>query len=250
MVAVAPILLPASSGLDLPVDVREELSGAWASWWEPLRSELGSVPFPMDSSEERRLLARFARSLLVYNARFGEALAPALRSGISQIFEQLLEQEEAQAAGARRFGLKLLGYAVQVFGELFEAAAAAIAAAPEFAEVSSKLRLPDSDAEMAAALDPASVAVFRLELSLFVAFDLAREGKDEDFRAWAKFANVAARRASPYARASVAHVNPMTDELSADIVLDVAAHERLVTLVEKPPSPSTRLRSLMRRGTT
>jgi hypothetical protein len=245
---VAPILPPAPGELNLPEEVRDELRACWAAWWGPLREELRAAPPIHDAPEERVVLARFLRGLVTFTERYGSALRPLLRAGFWRVFEDLVAEEETQAPTIRRLGLKLLGHAVEVLGEFYEAA---IAFAPSSLLVDSvEGILPDADDTVARSLDQPSMALLRLELSAFVAFDLASEGPIEEFAAWARVAHTAARRAAPFVAMLSAYSRVQTPiDVSADIVLPPTAFDRVVQLLENPPTPSGRLRSLLHRGT-
>jgi hypothetical protein len=249
MAIAAPILPPAPDELDLPEEVREELRASWTSWWTTLRDEVRAHPPDHDTQIERLVLARFLRGLLSLTQRYGSFLRPLLRAGFSRAFENLIEQEEAQAAPIRRLGLKLLGRAVEVLGELFEATLAFAPPALVFDVVEQPL--PDTDEAIAHYLDEPGAALLRLELSVFVAFDLAQEASLEEFAVWARRANMAAQRAAPIMAMLSSYSSAWAPiDMSADVVLAPPAFDRVVELVENPPAPSTKLRELLRRGTS
>ena len=247
MAVAAPILPPAPGELDLPEELREGLRAKWAAWWEPLRAELRARPPTQDSREERLALARFARGLVALNETYGSTLRPLLREGFARVFEELVTEEEKQTPTIRRLGLRHVGRAIEVLGEFYEAA---IAFAPPGLPVEAVTQLlPDTDEAVARLLDAPSVALLRLELYAFVAFDLVREDPLEEFVAWARKAHTAARCAAPFVASLSAYSRATSAEVSAEIALPGAAFDRVVDLIENPPAPSERLRKLLHRGT-
>jgi hypothetical protein len=248
MAVAAPILPPAPAELDLPRDVQIALRAKWAGWWEPLREELRAAPPAFDSPDERMALARFARGLVSITAEFGDVLRPLLvREGFARVFEDLVRAEELQAPPIRRLALKFVERAVDVLGELFEAATAF--APPSLpVEALSQLLLATDEA-LAPLLDAPSVALLRLELYTFVAFDLVRDESVEEFATWARRARVAAQAAAPYVArfAAIARVAPSGDP-SPDVTLTDSEFTRLAAILENPPAPSERLRRLVARG--
>jgi hypothetical protein len=247
MAVAAPILPPEPGELGLPEEVRQALRAQWAAWWEPLRAELRARPPTQDSFEERMALARFARGLVPLIETYGAALRPLLREGFARAFEELVAEEEKQTPTIRRLGLKHIARAVEVLGELYEAALAF--APPRLPVEDAAQLLPDADEAVARLLDPPSVALLRLELYAFIAFDLVREDPLEEFVAWARKAHTAARCAAPFVTMLAAYSRAASGELSPDVVLPAAAFDHVVDLVENPPAPSARLRQLLRRGT-
>lgn len=178
--------------------------------------------------------------------RYGNALAPILlREGFARVFEELVREEEAQTPTLRRLGLKFVERAVDVLGELFEAAAAF--AAPSLPTGDTGGMLPTKDEVTAELLDAPSLAILRLELYTFIAFDLVREESVNEFVTWARSARAAAQAAAPYvARLAATRAPLMTSEPSADIVLTGEEYARVVDLIENPPAPSARLCRLLR----
>lgn len=246
MAVAAPILPPALSELDLPDEVRDDLLSAWTAWWVPLREQLRHAPPEFGSPEERLALAGFARGLVDIMQRFGNVLAPILlREGFARVFEALVREEEAQTPTLRRLGLKFVERAVDVLGELFEAAAAF--AAPSLPTGDIGGALPSTNEATAQLLDAPSLAILRLELYTFIAFDLVRDEPVDEFVGWARSARAAAQAAAPYVARLVA-TRPTLGTLdpSADIVLTGEQYARVVDLIENPPAPSARLRRLLR----
>jgi len=247
----APILPPEPGALDLPEEVREGLLATWAAWWEPLRADLRANPPTMDSFDERLAIARFARGLVPLLETYGVALRPLLRDGFARLFEQLEElvnNEEKQTPTIRRLALKHVARAIEVLGDLYEAANAF--APPRLPVEEAAQLLPDADATLARLLDPPSLALLRLELYAFVAFDLVREEPLEEFLAWARKAHSAARCAAPFVATLSAYARAVPGELSGDITVPTATFDHLLYLGENSPSPSDKLRQLLSRGTS
>lgn len=249
MAVAAPILPPSPGDLDLPPEVGAELRAAWSAWWEPFRERVRAVPPVLGSLEERLVIAAFARGLVGITGVFGGALGPLLlREGFSRVFEELVREEEAQAPIIRRLSLKFVERAVDVLGELFEAAAAFSPPSLPVDEISQLL--PATDEAIAPLLDASSVAILRLELCTFVAFDLVRDPSVEEFATWARLARGAAQAAAPYvARLAQVSRTGASSDLSADVVLTEQEFARVAELVENPPVPSARLRRMLGRGT-
>jgi hypothetical protein len=193
MVLASFILPPDLGGLHLPDDVRERLAAFWAGWWGPLRDELRAAPPPEEDSEnERQVLARFLSGLLEITREFGEPLRPLLRARFVEMFEDLIAQAEKEVAEDRRFGLRLFGRAVGVMSEILEIARALLPR--DWLQ-----HIPtDHDAEVSTALDDeVGRAIARLELAVFMTFDLLHEDSTERFLVWARQASRAAMRAKP-----------------------------------------------------
>lgn len=249
MTIAAPILPPAPDALDLPEEIQDDLRAFWFAWWGPLRDEVRAHPPEHDAPHERVVLARFLRGLLSLVERYGDILRPLLRTGLSRAFESLVAREEDHVTSIRRLGVKLLGRAVAVLGEVFEATV--VFASSSLPVENLNQLLPPTDEALALLLDDLSVAVLRLELSVFVAFDLVQEESVEEFAFWARSAHVAAQRMVPFvSMLSVYSRKPMSVDVSADLVLPPAAFDRMIQLVEQPLPPSATLRSLLRRGTS
>lgn len=241
----APILIPSPANLALDPAVKEQVRAYWAHWWLPFRDQVRREVPEEDSLAERATLIRFVGGLAATMSKFGPDIVPALRGGFDTLLQDLVCAEDAGAPTERRLGIRFLSRAVQVLDAFFEVFRAF---GPQIADSLSSLQ-PDDD--LAHTLDPASIAMLRLELAVFVSFDLveAESAAAGEFVEWARRAQNAANRASPYV-ALIAnqrnYVGEDPDHLSANVSLSAAAFDRVVELGETPPMPSTRLRGLLR----
>lgn len=242
---VSPIL-PLTENLDVAPEVKERMRAEWAAWWLPLREQVrGELPSE-DSLEERRALHRFVTGISNTMSEFGPLILPHLRRGFDRLLRDLVAAEDEKAKTDRRLGLRFLSRAVQVLDTFFEAFRAF---APGLL-ANGLPKVAESEEEFARTLDPASIALLRLELAVFVAFDLVNEGTPGEFVEWASRAQNASNHASPYVAVFFRAKNHVgdadADHLSADLVLSSTGFDRLVELGENPPAPSTRLRRLVR----
>lgn len=244
MVAV-PFLSPPTAALELPPAEKARLRARWAAWWEPLRDEIREAPPAEDSVEERAVLVRFVSGAGQTLGEFASIIEPVLRSAFDKLLQDLVTAEDAQAATERRLGLKFLSRAVQVLDAFFEMFRAFGRDQPALFS-----NLPTSSEQVAGVLTPALISILRLELAVFVAFDLAQEGTPTEFVAWARRSLDASNHAAPYLssffRAAAPSSDSRSDPLSADVSLPSVAFDRLLELVESPPAPSSRLRGLIR----
>lgn len=235
-----PTLIFSSSleGPELSEGARVYIEETWAPWWETFRDELRHDPPVEGSSQERFLAARFLDAV----ARIMKEAAPALdrmvRPDLQSGVESLWHRELQEATADRELGFQLLRQAVEVLdgyealGSVFErilaltraqgiehiAGAGARPASPEepFEEPAEK---PFGEIEKA--LDPESVLLIRLEMEIFVAFDLASEGSADEFYSWARRAAMTSRQAVALlpSRSSMNQINaqPIGDAMHGGI---------------------------------
>jgi uncharacterized protein (DUF1778 family) len=245
-VVAALILPPSPACLDLPAGVREGVLASWAAWWEPLRDKLRKEPPTEDSAEERAALVRFVTGTNSILRQLGPAVLPLLQSGIDQALIELLNREDASAPTERRLGLRFLERAVETLGEFLDTVRRV---APESLVVEAEEATEVSDEESQRELDPASVTLVRLELAVFMAFDLVAGSDTREFVVWARAAKTAAGRAAPYVtQLATERALAVAEDASPDLVLSTQAFNRVVELLENPPAPSARLCELVRRG--
>lgn len=242
----APILIPTDS-LVLPDAKKAEVRAHWASWWRPLRDEVRRQPPAEGSPAEIAAMRRLLDGLSSTFSEFGSVIMPLLRSSFDRLLQDLVAAEDAKAPTEKRLGLKFLSRAVQVLDTFFESFRAF---GPEL-DSNAFSYAPQTDEEFGRAFDNASLALLRLELAVFIAFDLAEEesgASTEEFVEWARRAQNASNHAQPYVAviASQRLAGSAVDPLSADLVLSNAGFEQIAKSVEQPRPPSDRLRGLLR----
>jgi hypothetical protein len=178
-------------------------------------------------------------------AEFGPDFTQALQSGVQHSIEHLLLQAEKVVETERRLGFHWLRQALEGFGKVIDRLAFLVPVSQLDAELT---KLPTDADEIEAHLDFTSVLLLRLELGVFVAWDLISEGTPTEFCAWARRAANTARQvdvwlpflflAFPSEDGDV-HLRPET-------MLDAHGVATVLRLLDDAPGPNEAMLRLFR----
>lgn len=209
------------------------------------REELRTSPPVENSAEERRAVARLALHIFGMMADFGPDITRALQSGVQQSIEHLLLQAEEGVETERRLGFHWLRHAVEALGKVVDRLAFLVPVGRLDAGLA---QLPTSADEIERHLDMTSILLLRLELGVFVAWDLIAEGTPAEFCAWARRAATTARQLDVWLPFLFWSFPP--DEGEADLrpetMLDAYGVATVLRLLDDAPGPNEAMLRLFR----
>lgn len=244
--ALPALFIPTSldaSGLS-PV-AAERLRASWEGWWAPFREELRALPPEEGSAEERQAVARLAQHIFGMMANFGPELTQALQSGVQQSIEHLLVQAEEDVETERRLGFHWLRHALEGLGKVIDRLAFLVPVGRLDAGLAD---LPTTAEEIERQLDMTSILLLRLELGVFVAWDLISEGTPTEFCAWARRAATTARHLDvwlPFLFWSFPSEDGAVD-LRPETMLDAHGVTTVLRLLDDAPGPNEAMLRLFR----
>ena len=244
--ALPALFIPTSlDASGLSPEAAERLRASWSVWWAPFREELRASPPAEGSAEERQAVARLAQHIFVMMAEFGPDFAQALQSGVQQSIEHLLLQAEGDVETERRLGLHWLRHALEGLGKVIDQLAFLVPVGRLDAELA---QLPTTAAEIERHLDMTSILLLRLELGVFVAWDLLSDGTPTEFCTWARRAATTARHLDmrlPFLFWSFPSKDGDVD-LCAETMLDAQGVATVLRLLDDAPGPNEAMVRLFR----
>jgi hypothetical protein len=245
-----PAILDAETtgATDVSPELLSRLRAAWSERWLPLRDAIREHPPLEDSPEEIEALRRFGRVMLSVVIQTGASTLSLLVAKAQGGIEAMWRREYAETSVERRLGMRLVGQALGTLADLLQELHLRRNGPPVLTDAA----LAEAEADLARidTWPPSMHALLRLELSAFVAFDLASLDDTHEFCLWARRAVGAARQAaahwhaSPFAAPSP--IRPWSEEaITSHLVLTEPEAARVAELLDHPPEPNDALRAFL-----